>query len=231
MISIDNSKYFKIISVWFKNSRHLWKLASFVVIGIVIGGLVYILSISQLAGDLRAQLDTLQGKSTIFISVEEKKNEARISWTFRIADSDKDAALAYGKKLGLSEDWLKGSTLVVNTEVARQLVNILPLTAEVEFVENEMKLSAGEMTILNSSLPEKEYQLATGSSQLKVNYRNPQNFNLKVNKPWQVLNHATASGQLYLAPVLLEQLVWMDRLGEVMLKVDNKNIEGSLLLK
>ena len=56
-------------------------------------------------------------------------------------------------------------------------------------------------------------------------------FNLKVNKPWQVLNHATASGQLYLAPVLLEQLVWMDRLGEVMLKVDNKNIEGSLLLK
>jgi hypothetical protein len=79
VISIDNSKYSKIILEWFKNSRYLWKLSFFVGIGIIFGGLIYILSMSQLARDLQAQLDSLQGKSTIFVSIEESNNEALTS--------------------------------------------------------------------------------------------------------------------------------------------------------
>jgi len=155
----------------------------------------------------------------------------RLVFQFKIIDSDKSKVEMLSQRLGIRSNWTEGASITLNQESLVQLAPLLPIEADIRFEGNDILISKVGLGSLNSSLPDAEFEYASGSGSLKLKSQGMQNFDLSIVNPNQVLRSASESGKLYLSRQLGGIMLLLDQVQTIDLKVNGDSLLGKIRIK
>jgi hypothetical protein len=152
--------------------------------------------------------------------------------TFDLTDKEKEDAENFSRALNISPKWLDGIALELDPSSFEKLNIAFPLKVNVDFSQNNLKLSSKNNKLLSSSLPRNEYNFATSSGKLSFKVLSDREFDLEIIDPYPLALYATSSGELTLSSKIGESILpILSKIGTIKLKVTGSNINGEILLK
>lgn len=166
-------------------------------------------------------------KSTAEISISGEKLVIK----FNILDKDKKAVSDFSSNLNVRDNWIEGISLSLDKKSLDGLAPILPAKVNLKFTSKRADFISSDLPSLRTSAGSTKYEFSTGSAGLKLNMRGEQDYGLEINKPEQLLNYATMSGQITLSKKLDPVFPLFSKIARIELRVNGKNINGFVELK
>lgn len=150
---------------------------------------------------------------------------------FKIKDSDQAKLNSLIANLGVSNDFLNGISLELDQSSLAKLSKNLPTQVKLQITEKSLSFQGSNSSLLNTSLPSKSIHYATGASDINLNFRNDENYNLEITDPAVLAYNATSSGTLHLSSKLQGLFPILSKIAKINLAVNNKSWNGEILLK
>ncbi len=150
---------------------------------------------------------------------------------FQISTVDQSAVKAFNQKLGVSDEYLQGVAIKIDSESQQKLQSFLPVNLTLEIEDDRIIFQNGIIAGFASSLVTKTMEYATGSSKLKISHYSPTEFLLDITDPEPLLQEATASGKFVLSDKLLPLYPILERVSTIEMSVNGKSVSGEVKLK
>lgn len=150
---------------------------------------------------------------------------------FDISAKDKANFEVFSNNLGVGSLWSKGITLELNKESIDLIDQNLPALVFLSFSPKEVTFSSGNISFLNSSLPTKNYEIATSSGRASLKVSSEQDYNLEIKDPPPLFKMATSSSKLYLSSEIDGLLELSSKIDTISLQVKNQSVNGYIRLK
>lgn len=157
--------------------------------------------------------------------------EQTLKINFDINPKDQDKVNTFSKNLGVGVNWQKGVELTLGKEEAEKIAPTLPLKVSLGFESKKLSLRSSSLPDLKSAINTKNYELATNSSRLSLKMANARDFKLIVVSPEGIIKHATASGDLVVAPKLERLFPISGKIARIEVRVNGKSVNGEIELK
>lgn len=154
-----------------------------------------------------------------------------LKFDFDISKKDQEDFEAFSKNLGVDSAWSKGITLELNQESIDLIDQNLPALVYLTFSPNQVTFSSGDISFLNSSLPTKNYEIATSSGRASLKVNSEQDYSLEVKDPSPLLKMATSSSRLYISSEIEDLLELSSKIDTINLQVKNQSLSGFIRLK
>jgi hypothetical protein len=203
------------------------RLSFFILIALLIFSAVIIRYKSFFLGYLE-EFNLIPTLSTATLSKEQQK----LIIKFDLTDAEKKDAESFSKAINVSPEWVEGIALELDPSSLEKLNVTLPLKVNVDFSQNNLKLSSKNNKLLSSSLPKNEYNFATESGKLSFKVLSDREFDLEIIDPAPLALFATSSGELTLSSKIEGSILpILSKIGTIKLKVSGSSINGEILLK
>lgn len=172
--------------------------------------------------------EQLTGSSKVKVSLSGQKIQAE----FEIAPFDRDNLENFSRRLGVSDEFVKGVSLDIDEETAEKLEAFLPAEASMRVLPDRVEFSGNGREASEISIDDETLQSAALGGALKVEELGGGNFRIEIDNPKQVLSEATASGKLRLSPSLTTAEFWqlIAKVARIKLKVGGHSLEGVVAL-
>lgn len=173
------------------------------------------------------QKNPFKKTSELKVSLVDKK----LNLTFEILEEDKSAFNAFVNNwFGVNEE-IKTLSFGIDDNIAQALKPSLPTNLSLKITDKSLSVNSAIIPGLQNALIKSDFELATGSSRLELEYSDPSKYQLKIEDPMDLANYATESGKLTASKKLEGLFKSLPKVATMDLSVNGKNISGSIVLK
>ena len=194
---------------------------------ILLSLLVVILLLSVIGGYVLLRVSHFNSVSTALVTI----SGDQLKLTFKLNPTDQLMADELSQQLGVSSVWEQGITLTLNQATLNYLKSFTPQILEINFSPEGVDFRSQGIASLPPIISTSHYQLATNSGKLNLDQANKSRYQLTIQDPKVVLNYATSSGQLYLAPQLDPLFPILSKIATIEISTNGSLINGQIKLK
>lgn len=162
---------------------------------------------------------------------EESSTSGKLQINFNILPSDQIKVTNISNRLGIGQEWLQGISVQLNKATIDKLKTYLPISVELTLEDDQVQFTNGRLLVLNSGLPVRTEQYASGSGSMILKSQSEKNFELDIKDPGVVVSSAIAEGKLTVSPQLDSLRLVLDQIAEIHLKMANDQVDGFIRLK
>lgn len=119
----------------------------------------------------------------------------------------------------------------IDESAKAMLSQSLPVNLSLMISEKSIQFYSRSIPGLQNPLIKNDYEFATGSSTLKVEYSDSSKYHLKIEDPKDLVNYATSSGILTASSKLEGLFKSLPKVATIELNVNGKNVSGFIKLK
>lgn len=157
--------------------------------------------------------------------------DSKLNLAFDLIDEDKSKFKAFVNNwFGLVEN-IETLSFGIDENMKSMLSQNLPISVNLVVSEKSIQFYSRSIPGLQNPLIKNDYEFATGSSALKVEYSDPSKYHLKIEDPKDLVNYATASGILTASSKLEGLFKSLPKVATIELNVNGKNVSGLIKLK
>lgn len=179
-----------------------------------------------------SKLTELGPHSEVQLSISDQASDSgRLQIDFKILPTDQINVSNFSNRLGVNQGWSQGIGFQLNKAVIDKLKVYLPLRLNLTFRDNQVSFSNGQLLVLNSGLPVKMDQYASGSGLLILKSQSEKDFDLDIKDPGAVLIRAIGEGKLSFSSQLDGLKPVIAQISEIHLQMMNGQVDGFIRLK
>ena len=163
--------------------------------------------------------------------------DSKLNLNFDLIDEDKPKFQTFIKNwFGTEEESsLPAEVKTLSLGIDENLKNILstntPVNLKLNVSEKSLSFNSNIISGLQNPLIKSDFEFATGSSKLNVEYSDASKYQLKLENPEDLANYATRSGSLTASTKLEGLFKSLPKVATIELSVNGKNISGKIVLK
>ncbi|MBI3485873.1 hypothetical protein HY025_02905 [Candidatus Daviesbacteria bacterium] len=171
--------------------------------------------------------EKLVQKSTADIFIQ--GNHLKIN--FKVKDSGQAKLNSLINNLGVSNDFLNGISLELDSASLAKLSKSLPTQVKLQINDKQISFQGSNTSLLSTGLPNQSFHFASASSSINLKFVSDENYDLEIIDPEPLAVFATSSGTLHLSNKLQGLFPILSKIAKINLVVNGKSLNGELLLK
>lgn len=157
--------------------------------------------------------------------------DASLNLEFNILEEDKPKFKNFIYNWFGSDKEVKSLSFGIDQNIAQSLKPSLPVTLGLKVTDKNLIFSSVLIPGLQNALIKSDYELATGSSKLNMEYTDSSKYQIKLEDPKDLIVYATSSGMLTTSSKLEGLFKTLPKIDTIDLSVNGKNISGAINLK
>ena len=126
---------------------------------------------------------------------------------------------------------MKTLSFGIDENMKNALSQNLPVDLKLTVLEKSLSFNSNLVSGLQNPLGKSDFEFATGSSKLNLQYSDSSKYQLKIEDPFDLLNYATASGKLTASSKLEGLFKSLPKVATIEVNVNGKSISGKIGLR
>lgn len=157
--------------------------------------------------------------------------DSKIKLAFDLTEEDKPKFRSFIRNWFGTEEEVSDLSFGIDNNMISMLSQNVPVALKLTISDKSLSFNSSILSGLQNPLIKSDFELATGSSKLNVEYSDSSKYQLKLENPYDLVNYATASGKLTASSKLEGLFKSLPKVSTIELNVNGKSISGQIILK
>ncbi len=158
-------------------------------------------------------------------------SDSKLNLDFSIIEQDKSSFALFTKNWFETGEEIKNLSFGIDSNLKAFLSPNLPVDLKLDINEKSLSFSSSKFSGLQNPLIKEDFEFATGSSKLDLEYSDSSKYHLSIENPLDLANYATSSGILTTSQKIESLFKSLPKVATIDLNVNGKNISGQIILK
>lgn len=157
--------------------------------------------------------------------------DSKLNFKFDLTEQDKPSFGQFINNWFGTKEELETLSFGIDENAKNILAQNLPVSLKLTVSEKSLSFNSNLISGLQNPLGKSDFEFATGSSKLKVEYSDSSRYKLRIEDPHDLAQYAIQSGKLTASSKLEGLFKSLPKVATIELNVNGKSISGQIVLK